>query len=62
MLPKWFPDSAQNSCGWDMAEFSDESAPRAFPKTSVMFSIIGIVAAVLLFAAGPVIATHQAWA
>ncbi len=27
-----------------------------------MFSIIGIVAAVLLFAAGPVIATHQAWA
>lgn len=28
-------------------------------KTSVIFSIIGIVAAVLLFAAGPLIATHQ---
>ncbi len=31
-------------------------------KTSVVFSIIAIAAAVLLFAAGPVVATHQVWA
>ncbi|MGB8933506.1 MAG: hypothetical protein WCC17_00195 [Candidatus Nitrosopolaris sp.] len=31
-------------------------------KTSVVFSIIAIAAAVLLFAAGPVVSTHQAWA
>ncbi|MGA8081333.1 MAG: hypothetical protein WB988_05680 [Candidatus Nitrosopolaris sp.] len=31
-------------------------------KTSVVFSIIAIAAAVLLFAAGPVVATHQALA
>ena len=31
-------------------------------KTSVMFSIIGIVVAVLLFAAGPIVSTHQALA
>jgi hypothetical protein len=31
-------------------------------KTSIVFSIITIAAAVLLFAAGPVIATHQVWA
>jgi hypothetical protein len=31
-------------------------------KTSVVFGIITIAAAVLLFAAGPVVATYQAWA
>jgi len=31
-------------------------------KTSVVFGIITIAAAVLLFAAGPVVATFQAWA
>ena len=31
-------------------------------KTSVMFSTISIVAAVLLFAAGRIVATYQAWA
>jgi hypothetical protein len=31
-------------------------------KTSIVFNIITIAAAVLLFAAGPVVATHQAWA
>jgi len=27
-----------------------------------VFGIIGVVAAILLFAAGPIIATHRAWA
>ena len=31
-------------------------------KTSVVFSIIAVAAAVLLFAAGPIISTHQALA
>jgi hypothetical protein len=31
-------------------------------KTSLVFGIIAIVAAVLLFAAGPLAATHQAYA
>jgi hypothetical protein len=31
-------------------------------KISVMFSMIAIVAAVLLFAAGPLVTTHQAYA
>jgi hypothetical protein len=31
-------------------------------KTSVVFSIIAVAAAVLLFAAGPVVSTHQALA
>jgi len=31
-------------------------------KTSVEFNIITIAAAVLLFAAGPLVATYQAWA
>lgn len=31
-------------------------------KTGVAFSIIAIVAAVLLFAAGPIVSPHQAWA
>jgi hypothetical protein len=28
----------------------------------LVFGIIGVVAAILLFAAGPIITTHQAWA
>jgi hypothetical protein len=28
----------------------------------LVFGIIGVVAAILLFAASPIIATHQAWA
>jgi hypothetical protein len=31
-------------------------------KTSVVFSIIAVAAAVLLFAAGPIVSTHQALA
>jgi len=31
-------------------------------KTNVVFSIIAIAAAVILFAAGPLVATHQAHA
>ena len=31
-------------------------------KISVVFSIVAIAAAVLLFAAGPVVSTHQAYA
>jgi len=31
-------------------------------KTNVVFSIIAIAAAVILFAAGPLVATHQAYA
>ena len=31
-------------------------------KTSVVFSIIAVAAAVLLFAAGPILSTHQALA
>jgi hypothetical protein len=31
-------------------------------KTGVMFSIIAVAAAVLLFAAGPIVSTHQALA
>lgn len=31
-------------------------------KTSVVISIIALAAAVLLFAAGPIVANHQAWA
>jgi len=31
-------------------------------KISIVFSFIGIAAAVLLFAAGPLVATHQAFA
>lgn len=31
-------------------------------KTSVVFGTITIAAAVLLFAAGPAVATHKAWA
>jgi hypothetical protein len=31
-------------------------------KTSIVFSIIAVAAAVLLFAAGPIVSTHQAMA
>jgi hypothetical protein len=31
-------------------------------KTGIVFGIVTIAAAVLLFAAGPVVAFHQAWA
>jgi hypothetical protein len=31
-------------------------------KISLVFGIIGVVAAILVFAAGPIVAPHQAWA
>jgi hypothetical protein len=31
-------------------------------RIALVFSTIGIIAAILLFAAGPIVATHQAWA